>query len=91
MKKTVELTEGSTYLVRSMGTRDEYLETTGLFKGYMHLGEMSAIVMELGDDHGDESGLVRLVPTHFILSLDIKDQKEKEEEKKKAADPHFYG
>ena len=71
----LELTIGSKYFVRSIYSRDKPLETTGKFIAYTMIGQDLGFVIE------DKEGLKRVIPSHMILSIDILEVFEKEEEK----------
>ncbi len=69
--ESLQLTKGSKYRVKSMETRDQTMITEGTFKGFTVVGNVDAMVIELGEYHGDEKGKTRLIPSHVILSLDV--------------------
>jgi hypothetical protein len=73
-----QLKVGSTYQIKSIGSKDEPLISTGKLKGYSILGSMEAICIELDKSHKKLSGKIRMIPSHMILSLDVlKEVKEK--------------
>ncbi len=59
-----KLTQGSTYKVTSVKTREETQETEGTFEGITSMGSVDALVI-------DVDGQKRLVPTHVVLSIDV--------------------
>ena len=76
-EKKMELTEGSTYKITSIGSRDSVIETEGTFKGFISIGvDETGLLMDLGKSHGDMSGKIRIVPLHVILLIDVLDAKE---------------
>ena len=78
-KKKMELTEGSVYKITSLGSRDNLIETEGIFKGFISIGvDESGLLMELNNSHGDMAGKVRIIPLHVILLIDIVNVKENE-------------
>ncbi|MBS3817290.1 MAG: hypothetical protein KGY76_06990 [Candidatus Thermoplasmatota archaeon] len=87
-EKETQLTNGSHYLVTSLSTRDETIKTRGYFKGYTQLGKHRALTIELDDTHED-AGEIRIIPCHVVASIDIIDQAEPEEEKKKETGSYF--
>jgi len=93
MKKTkMEITEGSEYKIISIGGRDEVLETTGIFKGYMSLGiEENAFIMELGEEHGELAGKIRIIPLSVILAIDVLRAKENEKKDDSKETSHYVG
>lgn len=72
----VQLTLGSRFAIRSVGTRDEVLVTRGTFKGIVSVGAADGIAMELDDSHDDLTGKIRVIPSHVILAVDILELKE---------------
>jgi hypothetical protein len=65
------LTVGSRYVVRSVLTREQVLETEGVFKGITTIGTSDALVMEVGGKDAKAKGKLRCIPTHMITSVDI--------------------
>ena len=83
-KDEMILTIGSTYLIRSINSRDNPLETNGKFIAYTMIGQDLAFVMEL------EDGSKRAIPSHMILAIDIIETAE-EEEKEEEVKAGYYG
>lgn len=74
----IVLTEGSQYRVKSLEARDKPMETIGIFKGYAAVAHDTAIVMELEKPLGGGNAMLRLIPSHMIISIDVlKAEKEK--------------
>jgi hypothetical protein len=67
----LQLTLGSKYLIKSILTREQTMETEGTFKGVTTVGTSDALVMELGPKAGPLKGKIRLIPSHMIVSIDI--------------------
>ncbi len=91
-KQGMELTEGSSYKITSLGGRDAALETEGIFKGFISIGvDEIGLLMELGSAHGAMAGKIRIVPLHVLLAIDVLEVKptEKKDEDKKTS--HYYG
>ena len=83
--------KGSVYRIRSLGSREEPVLTTGEFLGFTHIGMSSeALKIELGADHGEDAGRVRVVPVHMLLHIDVLQQKESEEPEKDDSHPVSY-
>jgi len=82
--------EGSKYLIRSIGGKDEMLITQGEFVGYASIGKGDGgICIKLDKSHGDMINKIRIIPLMMILSIDIIKSK-KEEKKKKEVDNQYY-
>lgn len=83
MKKRgkVQLTEGSTYNITSIGSRDSPTKSSGTFIGYTVIGNMDAICLELDKSHKGLKGKTRIIPTHMVLTIDIVTAKKAQEEK----------
>ena len=82
--------EGSKYLIRSIGGKDEMLVTQGEFVGYASIGKGDGgICIKLDKSHGDMINKIRIIPFMVILSIDIIKSK-KEEKKKKEVDNQYY-
>jgi len=78
----VVLTPGSRYRIKSLESRDKPLMTSGKFIGYTAIGHDEGMAMELDSTHEDESGHIRVVPTHTIVCIDIIEAAEKEDKKR---------
>ncbi|MEE9236850.1 MAG: hypothetical protein V3U52_03595 [Thermoplasmata archaeon] len=74
------VTKGSRYRLTSAESREKPMETIGTFKGFTTIGTDDALVMELDESHGDLSGKIRLIPLHMILSIDVIEAADEEEE-----------
>ncbi len=73
MKKNeiFELKVGAKYQIRSLGSKDEPILSTGKFIGYGAMGNSDAICLELDKSHKVLAGKIRMIPSHMIMSLDI--------------------
>jgi len=86
----IKLTPGSRYLVRSVLTREQALETDGVFKGITTIGTSDALVLEVqGKDA--HKGKLRCIPTHMITSLDIVESVKPADEAKHEDENVHYG
>jgi len=91
-EKKMELTEGSTYKITSIGARDSVLETEGMFKGFISIGvDETGLLMELNKNHGDMAGKIRIVPLHVILLIDVLDAKENQKKDDFKGISHYVG
>ena len=90
--KKMELTEGSTYKITSVGARDSVLETEGKFKGFISIGvDETGLLMELSKNHGKMAGKIRIVPLHVILLIDVLDAKENQTKDDYKGISHYVG
>ena len=85
----VHLTLGSKYHVRSLASREAVLETRGTFRGFVSVGSIDGLAMELDGTHGDLSGKMRVIPSHMVLSIDILEAAKKDEEKSEDTSMHY--
>ena len=91
-EKKMELTEGSTYKITSIGARDNVLETEGMFKGFISIGvDETGLLIELSKTHGKMAGKIRIVPLHVILLIDILDAKENQKKDDYKGISHYVG
>lgn len=90
-KKQDRLTLGSKYRIKSLHTREETLDTSGIFRGYLTLGRDQALRMELDDSH-DEPGMIRIIPSHMVIHIDIIEEVEEEKDDgKEPARSSYFG
>ena len=87
----IALTEGSQYRVKSLEARDKPMETIGIFKGYAAVAHDTAIVMELEKPLGDGKAMLRLIPSHMIISIDILRAKEEKKDKEQDGEAAYFG
>ncbi len=83
-----QLTEGSLYLITSIGAKDNSLETEGIFKGFASLG-----LDEIGiciEQTKNRKGKLRVIPIHAILAIDVISEKEKEKEEENVNQANYY-
>ena len=94
-KRRIILTEGSRYLLRSLGSRDHMIETNGTFLGYTTVGSEEAVCMELNGAHKELKGKVRVVPVHMVVAIDILTEAKPAEAKRPEArpenQPQYFG
>jgi len=90
--KKMELTEGSEYKILSLGARDELIETTGVFKGFISIGvDETGVLIELNSNHGNMAGKLRIIPLHVILLIDVLAVKENEKKDDFKGMSHYVG
>jgi len=88
----MELTEGSEYKITSLGTKDNLIETEGVFQGFISVGlDGTGLLMELGEKHGDMKGKTRIVPLHAILLIDVLSAKENHDQEDDKGMSHYVG
>jgi hypothetical protein len=91
-EKKMELTKGSEYKVLSLGSRDNLIETTGVFKGFISIGvDETGLLIELSGSHGDMAGRTRIIPLHVILMIDILNVMENEKKDDYKGMSHYVG
>jgi len=78
----IVLTAGSRIRIRSAGSKDDELVSSGLFRGLVSIGGDNSIAIELDDSVKEEKGRVRLVPLNALLSIDVLEAVKPEEEKR---------
>jgi hypothetical protein len=88
-KTSIVLTAGSKVKVRSAGTRDDALVSTGIFRGLVSVGGDNSLAVELDDTVREEKGKIRLIPLNALLALDVLEAAKAEEEKR--SDPGSPG
>lgn len=91
-KDKTELTEGSEYKIYSIGGKDQFLETEGIFKGYMSIGiDETGLLIELNHKHSEMVGKTRIVPLHAILAIDVLNAIENEKKDDDGEIAHYVG
>jgi hypothetical protein len=88
-KPAIVLTAGSRVRIRSAGTRDEALVSSGVFRGLVSVGGDNSLAIELDDSVKEEKGRIRLIPLNALLALDVLEAAKPEEEKR--SDPTSPG
>ena len=80
-------TKGSRYRIMSRGPKDDFLITTGEFRGYNSFGNGNAITINMESEEGQE--MIRIIPLTAILAIDVIESKEPEEEDLEATRVYF--
>jgi hypothetical protein len=86
-KRRIVLTEGSKYSIKSLGSRDHMIESSGTFLGYTTIGSEEAVCMELDNSHKGMKGKVRVIPVHMVVAIDIVTEAKQKEPKRPEAPP----
>ena len=89
-KPSLALTVGSKVRVRSAGSQDEALISTGLFRGLVSVGGDNSLAIELDDTVKEEKGRIRLIPTNALFAVDVLEAAKAAEEEKRS-DPGAPG
>jgi len=89
--ETIALTEGSQYRVKSLEARDKPMETIGIFKGYAAVAHDTAIVMELEMPLENGKAMLRLIPSHMIISIDVLKAKKEKKAKEQDGEAAYFG
>ncbi|WP_236614100.1 hypothetical protein [Candidatus Aciduliprofundum boonei] len=80
MRRLNKLTIGSKCVIYSVASHDSIMKTTGIFRGFVALGEDTSLSIELGEEHGELKGKIRLIPMGSIAAVDVIELAEEEEE-----------
>ncbi|HYB77782.1 MAG TPA: hypothetical protein VEE83_03770 [Thermoplasmata archaeon] len=81
-RAAIALTPGSKVTVRSAGTENEAIVSTGTFRGLVSISGDNALAIELDGSGGEERGRVRIIPVPAILAVDILEAVKADEEKR---------
>ena len=88
----MKLTICSEYRIYSLGSRENMLESHGVFEGYISIGidEVGMIIKLKGDDENIPE-ITRLVPLHTILAIDVINAKPHDAKDDDQEMPHYVG
>ena len=89
MTEEIHLTLGSNYRILSLGSRDEMIETRGVFRGIVSVGTVDGLALEMKDGPAELNGKVRVIPSHVVLAIDILEAAKKEEETEDEVHMHY--
>jgi hypothetical protein len=81
-RPAIALTAGSKVKVRSAGTENAAIVSSGTFRGLVSISGDNALAIELDGTGGEEKGLIRIVPVPAILAIDILEAAKADEEKR---------
>ncbi|HKN06249.1 MAG TPA: hypothetical protein VJ021_01410 [Thermoplasmata archaeon] len=81
-RPAISLTPGSRVTVRSAGTENAAIVSTGTFRGLVSISGDNALAIELDGSGGEEKGRIRIVPVPAILAIDIVEAAKPDEEKR---------
>jgi uncharacterized membrane protein len=88
MNEERELTIDSKYIVYSVGSSKEVMQTSGTFVGYSYLSkEEGGICIKMDESHGSKKGMIRIIPMEAIIAIDIVEEKKVE---KKEEEKHYF-
>ncbi|MEA2054503.1 MAG: hypothetical protein U9O96_05235 [Candidatus Thermoplasmatota archaeon] len=88
----IELTEGSKYVVRSIGSDKDTMVTRGTFTGYAYIGkEEGGMCIKMDASHKDMEGKIRIIPISMILSIDVIEKKSEKHGRGESVVDHYYG
>ena len=81
-RTAIALTPGSKVTVRSAGTENAAIVSSGVFRGLVSISGDNALAIELDGSNGDPKGRVRIVPVPAVLAIDILEAAKADEEKR---------
>jgi hypothetical protein len=81
-RPAITLTPNSKVTVRSAGTENEAIVSTGTFRGLVSISGDNALAIELDGSGGEAKGRIRIVPIPAILAIDILEAAKPDEEKR---------
>lgn len=93
-KPELELTKGSEYKIYSLSSRNSTMESEGIFKGYTNIGsdEIGFLLQLNHSNHSDkQDGIIRIIPLHAVLAIDVIKAEPKNTEKEDTEIPHYVG
>lgn len=89
-KPELEITKGSEYKIYSLSSRSNTMESTGIFKGYTTIGsDEVGFLLQL--NHTQDNGIMRIIPLHAVLAIDVIKAEPKNTEKEDTEIPHYVG
>ena len=91
-KSDMELTKGSHYKVYSLGSRERYLTSEGVFEGYVTVGvDEIGLLMQLNEQNEEMSGKMRIIPIHAVLAIDVLQAKPNNKKEDTTEISHYVG
>ncbi len=92
-KPELELTKGSEYKIYSLSSRNSTMESVGIFKGYTTIGsdEIGFLLQLNHSEEQEQKGIMRIIPLHAVLAIDVIKAEPKNTEKEDTEIPHYVG
>jgi len=91
-KSDMELTVGSHYKLYSIGSREQYLTSQGVFEGYVTVGmDEIGLLIKLNDDNEEMAGKMRIIPIHAVLAIDVLEAKPNDKKDDSHEISHYVG
>lgn len=89
-EKEFELTPGSKYIIYSIGSEKEMMQTSGTFVGYAYLSKDEiGICIKMDSSHGAKKNKIRIIPSHMVLAIDIIEEKKAKKKEGEEAKHYF--
>ena len=90
-EREIELVPGSKYIVYSVGSEKEIMQTSGTFVGYSYISkDEGGICIKMDESHGVKKGIIRIIPISMILAIDIIEEKRVRKKKGKEEEATHY-
>ncbi len=90
-EREIELIPGSKYIIYSVGSEKEIMQTSGTFIGYSYISkDEGGICIKMDSSHGAKKGLIRIIPISMILAIDIIEEKKRKKKKKEEEATHYF-
>ena len=90
-KSELELTMGSEYKIYSLSSRNQTMESVGIFKGYTAIGsDEIGFLLELNNSE-EQNNIIRIIPLHAVLAIDVLKAEPNDTEKEDNEIPHYVG
>jgi len=81
-RAAIALTQGSKVSVRSAGTENAVIVSSGVYRGLVSISGDNALAIELDGSNDDPKGRIRIVPVPAVLAIDIIEAAKPDEEKR---------
>lgn len=92
-KPELELTKGSEYKIYSLSSRNQTMESYGVFKGYTTIGsnEIGFLIKLNHEKKNEKKCIMRIIPLHAVLAIDVIKAEPKDTDKEDGEIPHYVG
>jgi hypothetical protein len=92
-KPELELTKGSEYKIYSLSSRNQTMESYGVFKGYTTIGsnEIGFLIKLNHEKKNEKKSIMRIIPLHAVLAIDVIKAEPKNTDKEDGEIPHYVG